>query len=163
MTELLGLHLEAKDLSALQVCLRGVIVFIAALVIARIADRRFMAKMSAFDVILGFMLASMLARAINGSAAFWPTLAGGFVLVLLHRLLAAWAFRSERMSALLKGNPDVLVENGQKNARALRRFCITDADLQEEMHLNGTVDKLEHVKKATMERSGQVSIVKTQD
>src|SRR5205807_9848504 len=72
-SEWLGLNVEPRDLTLLQVSLRGVIVFIAALVLLRIADRRFLAKLSAFDALLGFILASMLARAINGSASFLPT------------------------------------------------------------------------------------------
>ncbi len=44
--------------------------FAAALVMVRSGDKRFFARKSAFDVILGFMLASVLSRAINGSAPF---------------------------------------------------------------------------------------------
>jgi uncharacterized membrane protein YcaP (DUF421 family) len=62
--------------------LRGVIVFIATLAIIRCGDRRFLSQKTAFDAVLGFILASMLARAVNGTAAFFPTLGGGFVLVI---------------------------------------------------------------------------------
>ena len=68
--QFLGLGLEPKNLTFVQISVRGIIVFIAALIMVRLADRRFLAKLSAFDAILGFILASMLARAINGSAAF---------------------------------------------------------------------------------------------
>src|SRR4051794_16866192 len=91
---LIGANLEPKEFSFFQVSLRGIIVFAVALIMLRFADRRVFAKKSAFDVILGFILASMLARAVNGSSSFFPTLGGGFVLILLHRLLGAIAFRS---------------------------------------------------------------------
>ena len=90
----LGLGRDAASLTFAQISLRGVIVFIAALVIVRCGDRRFLSQKTAFDAVLGFILASMLARAVNGTAAFFPTLGGGFVLVILHRLLAHWARRS---------------------------------------------------------------------
>src|SRR5215204_2867517 len=95
LNQLLGLGLEPKDLTVLHICLRGVIVFMATLVMVRLANKRFLAKMSAFDAILALILASMLARAVNGSAAFIPTLAGGFALVGLHHLMALLAFRSK--------------------------------------------------------------------
>ena len=82
-----GGGIKAQHLTILQVSLRAVLMFFAALCIVRIADKRFFAKKTAFDVILGFMLASMLARAVNGSEQLAPTIAAGFVLALLHRLL----------------------------------------------------------------------------
>src|SRR5437762_6311038 len=108
LNSLLGLKLEPRELSFLQVCLRGLVVFIVALIIVRLADKRFLAKMSAFDAILGFVLASMLARAINGSASFFPTLAAGFVLVFLHRIMGWVAFRQPWFEGLVKGQAEIL-------------------------------------------------------
>jgi hypothetical protein len=84
----LGLNQEAAALTFLQISLRGVIVFFVTLFIIRCGDRRFLSQKTAFDAVLGFILASMLARAVNGTAAFFPTLGGAFVLVMLHRVLA---------------------------------------------------------------------------
>src|ERR1700710_969745 len=83
----LGIGVEAQYLTILQVVLRAVVVFFASLLIVRVADKRFFAKKTAFDVILGLILASMLARAINGSEQLGPTLSAGFALAFLHRLL----------------------------------------------------------------------------
>ena len=98
----LGIGLEPNDLTWAQVSLRGIIIFIAAVVMVRLADKRFMGKKAAFDVILGFILASMLSRGINGSAALFPTLVCGFVLVALHRVMAAIAFRCHGFGVLVK-------------------------------------------------------------
>ena len=81
LSQILGLEVDPQNLSFLQVSLRGVIVFIAALTMVRVGDRRFLGKLTALDAILGFILASMLARAVNGSVAFFPTLGAGFVIV----------------------------------------------------------------------------------
>src|SRR5690242_17980356 len=103
LQDLLGLGLEPKDLGVLQVCLRGVVVFLVTLVIVRVGHRRFLSRMTSFDAVLGFLLASVLARAINGSASFVPTLAVGFVLVLLHRIFSALTFYWESFGRLVKG------------------------------------------------------------
>src|SRR4026207_1240682 len=105
----LGLNRDASALTFTQISLRGIIVFIATLVIVRCADRRFLSQKTAFDAVLGFILASMLARAVNGTAAFFPTLGAGFVLVALHRLLAYGARRSHALGLLIKGRSDVLI------------------------------------------------------
>src|SRR5947209_20484036 len=99
--QVLRLGLEPKDLSFIQMSLRAIIVFSVSLAIVRVGNRRFLAKMTAFDVILGFILASMLARAVNGSAPFFPTLGTGFVLIGFHALIAQIAFRSDKFGRLV--------------------------------------------------------------
>ena len=69
---MLGLGRDAAALTFTQISLRGVIVFVSALVIVRCGDRRFLSQKTAFDAVLGFILASMLARAVNGTAALIP-------------------------------------------------------------------------------------------
>src|SRR5437773_11235366 len=108
---LLGLGVEPKELTFLQVSLRGVIVFIVTLVMMRLSSKRSLAEKTAFDAVLIVIIASVLARAINGSAAFFPTLGAGFVLVILHRLLGAAAYYSHRFGILIKGKPAMLVQN----------------------------------------------------
>src|SRR6476660_2904261 len=107
---ILGLGREVTALTFTQISLRGVIVFVATLIIVRCGDRRFLSQKSAFDAVLGFILASMLARAVNGTAAFFPTLGGSFVLVTLHRVLAYWAQRSHVFGNVIKGRSDVLIQ-----------------------------------------------------
>src|SRR5204863_8153896 len=118
---ILGLELEPKDLSFIQISLRGIIVFTIALVIIRVANKRFLSKMTAFDALLGFIMASMLARAVNGSAAFFPTLGAGFVLVGVHALLAALSFRSEKFGVLVKGNSVTVVKEGKPNQKTMAK------------------------------------------
>jgi hypothetical protein len=78
LTLILGLGTEPKSLTLLQICLRGIVVFMTTLVMLRLGDRRALAQKTAFDTVLIVLLASMLARAINGSATFFATLGGGF-------------------------------------------------------------------------------------
>src|ERR1043166_4247793 len=118
---LLGLGLEPKSLTFLQIALRGIIVFLVALTMVRLGDKRFLSRKTAFDAILGFILASMLARAVNGSSAFWPTLGGGFVLVMLHRLIAYLSRRWHAFGALVKGSSDLVIRDGKVIQSGLAR------------------------------------------
>src|SRR5689334_20941882 len=85
---LLGLGVEPKDLTFLQISLRGIIDFIATLIMVRIGHKRSLAHKTPFDAVLLVILASVLSRAVNGSSAFFATIGGGLVLVLIHRLFA---------------------------------------------------------------------------
>src|ERR1700746_1897871 len=110
---LLGIGVQPKDLTFLQVSIRGIVVFIAALIMVRLSSKRSLAEKTAFDAVLVVIIGSMLARAINGSEAFFPTLGTGFVLVFLHRLLGIAAVYSHAFGILVKGNPVMLVQNGR--------------------------------------------------
>ena len=156
---ILGLGLEPKELSIVQVSLRGVIVFLVSLAMVRIANKRFLSKMSAIDAILGFILASMLARAINGSAPFFATLIGGFAVVGLHALIASLAFRWRWVGVLVKGRPEVLVQDGKTDKERMKAHKISEDDLLEEARLHGRVLNLSDIRRATIERDGQVSVV----
>ncbi|HEX4343677.1 MAG TPA: YetF domain-containing protein [Verrucomicrobiae bacterium] len=156
----LGLTLEPKSLTFFQIGLRAVIVFLAALIMVRLGSKRFLANKTAFDAILAFMLGSMLARAINGSVSFFPTLGGGFVLVALHRLIAFLARDSHWFGNLVKGHAEVLIRNGVINRAAMRKHNLSEHDLLEDMRLNGNVDDPAKVKMSYFERDGQITVVK---
>src|SRR4029450_7039295 len=132
---LLGLGVEPKQLTFLQVSVRGVIVFIAALIMVRLSSKRSLAEKTAFDAVLVVIIGSMLARVINGSEAFLPTLGTGFVLVLLHRLFGLAAYYSHAFGILVKGEPVVLVLNGMLDHKNMRWNQISEHDLQEDMRL----------------------------
>ena len=156
----LGLGREATELTFTQISLRGIIVFLAALAIVRCGDRRFLSQKTAFDAVLGFILASMLARAVNGTAAFFPTLGGGFVLVMLHRVLAYAARRSHPFGDLIKGRSDVIIRDGTLDEALAMRNLLSRHDVMEDLRLHGNVDDIADVSLAVFERNGHISVVR---
>ena len=158
--QLLGLGIEPKDLTFLQVSLRGVIVFVATLVMVRFSSKRSLAEKTAFDAVLIVIVASVLARAINGSAPFFPTLGVGFVLVILHRILGVAAYHSHAFGCVIKGRPAVIVQNGELNRETMRRNQVSEHDLEEDMRLTAKTEHVGAIKIARVERSGDISFIK---
>jgi uncharacterized membrane protein YcaP (DUF421 family) len=156
----LGIGLDASSLTFLQISVRGIIVFIAALVIVRCGDRRFLSQKTAFDAVLGFILASMLARAVNGTAAFFPTLGAGFVLVLLHRLFAHWARGSHAFGNLIKGRSDIVIREGKLDAELAKRKSLSEHDVLEDLRLHGNVGSVSDVSLGVFERNGHISVIR---
>src|SRR5438045_7430435 len=117
---LLGLGVEPRDLTFVQISLRGIIVFLVTLAAVRRGHKRSLARKTPFDAVLLVILAAVLSRAINGSAAFFATLGGGVVLVLIHRLFAYLAFYSHGFGILVKGRPDVILRDGLCDHDVLR-------------------------------------------
>src|SRR5437764_10370907 len=157
---LLGLGVEPKDLTFVQISLRGIIVFLATLIIVRLGHKRPLAQKTPFDAILLVILASVLSRAINGSAAFCATLGGGVVLVVLHRLFAYLAFYSHKFGILVKGAPDTIVRDGECDFEMMRRNHVSIHDLEEDMRLSAHTDDLSKIRVARVERSGDISFIK---
>lgn len=159
----LGLHLEPADLTFTQISLRGVIVFIASLAMIRLGSKRALAQKTAFDAVLIVILASVLARAINGSASFFPTLGGSFVIVLLHRLFAFLANQWHPLGILIKGQPHVILREGQFDHAAMRRNHVSVHDFEEDMRLRAETEDKASIEIARIERCGDISFVKKKD
>ena len=157
---LLGLGSEARDLTFLQISLRAVIVFLATLIMVRLGHKRSLARKSAFDAILLVILASFLARAINGTAPLFATMGAGFIIVLLNRLLALIAYHSHLFGILIKGRPEIIVENGELIPSTMLRNNISTHDLQEDLRLDAQLDELSKIRVARVERSGDISFIK---
>lgn len=159
LSSLLGLGAKPEDFSALQVSLRGLIVFVVALVLVRLSDRRSLTKKSPFAVVLLVVIASVLARTVNGSSPFIPTLVGATVIVLLHRLLALAVFRWPAFSKLVKGDSVLLVHEGKLQREAMRQKSVCEEDIREDLRLNAKTEALSKVETARLEVSGNVSFV----
>ena len=155
----LGLGLEPKDLTFLQISLRGIIVFFATLIMVRLGHKRSLARKTAFDVVLLVILASVLSRAINGSAAFFATLGGGLVIVVVHRLMAFMAYYSHWFGVLIKGRPDMIIDDGELLLGAMRRNHISRHDVEEDLRLAAKTQDLKDIHAGYVERSGDISFI----
>lgn len=157
---LLGLGVDPRNLTFVQISLRGIIVFLVTLATVRLGHKRSLSRKTPFDAVLLVILAAVLSRAINGSAAFFATLGGGVVLVLLHRLFAFLTFYSHRFGILVKGRPDVIVRDGERDIAMMWRNHISTHDLEEDMRLSAHTEDLSDIRAARIERSGDISFIK---
>lgn len=156
---LLGLGRDAGDIGAGQMALRAVIVYGSTLLLVRLGSKRFFGKATAFDVILGIMIGSVMSRGINGSAGLVPTLAGGAVLVALHGVFATLAYHTSWFGNIVKGKPVLLVRDGRILPEGMRETSLSDRDLAEAMRLKGEDPDPSAIRRAYLERNGSISIL----
>lgn len=156
---LLGLQLQPTELTLFHITLRGIVVLAVGLVLMRLSDRRAMTKKSPFDQLLIIVLASVLARAINGNSAFFATLGAAALLVLAHRGMALVSCQWPAVAQLIKGKPHILILNGEVRRSALRKFHISTQDLEEDMRLTAETEEIEKIRIARLEPSGDVSFI----
>ena len=150
---------KAEELSALQVCLRALVVYLVLIGYVRFAKKRFLGEATGFDVVLVIIIGSIASRAISGTAPFFSSLAGTFVLILVHWIISWLAQSSPLLSYIAKGTDTVLIRDGQVDRKALARSHMSDDDLAEDLRQEGVEDP-KQVKSARLERSGRLSVIK---
>lgn len=149
---------RVEDLTWYHVVIRAALVYMIGLVLVRVGKERFIGKSAVFDAFLGFILGSVLSRAINGPAPFLDTIAGTMGLVFMHGLFARIAYRSHGFGNLIKGVQTVLVRDGKIDEEGCRKFTITEHDLKQALRLHGMTD-ISEIGLASFERNGEISIV----
>jgi len=156
--ELIGEGTE--NLTAGQMMLRSLIIFLIGLLFIRLAGRRSFGMRSAFDNVIGILLGAILSRAVVGASPFWPTVCAALVIAALHRLFAWISIYSDGFGGLIKGNPKVIYKDGRLSHDNMKRCLITDKDLVEGLRKQGNTERLEDVKAVYVERDGTLSVVK---
>jgi uncharacterized membrane protein YcaP (DUF421 family) len=150
---------EANELTAGQVCARAVIVYLILIAYVRFGKKRFLGQATAFDAILVIVIGSIASRAISGTAPFLASLAGTFVLVLVHWIISYFTEDSSALGTLLKGHDTVIIRNGRVDRKALHGAHMSPDDLAEDLRQEG-VQHPGDVKEARLERSGKLSVIK---
>lgn len=156
------LGLDQSSLTWWQMMLRASIVYVAAIAMVRLGEKRFLGKNTAFDVILGIVLGSVVSRAITGGSPFAPIIVAGFTLVALHWIFAFLSFRFDRFGTLVKGSSRTLVEDGEIRWDEMRSSHVSREDLLGALRRNGPVEGPERVREARLERNGEVSVFRMQ-
>ncbi len=155
----LGYERDVGDVNAIQMALRTVLIYAVTLVLIRLGSKRFLSEATAFDVIVGIMLGSVMSRAINGSAPLFPTLLAGLVFIGLHWSLAALAYHTSWFGSIVKGNPVLLIKDGKIQQQGMREIGFSTRDLEEALRLQGEETDPSKIKLAYMERNGSVSVI----
>lgn len=154
-----ALGLNAEEVNAQQIVARAVVVYILALIMIRVGNKRFLGKNTAFDVILAIILGSVVSRAINGDAPFFPTLVAGFILVMLHWMMSSMAFHIVGFRTVVKGHERWLIKDGEIQWDEMRNSSITKNDLMKAVRAQLHQNTLDDVTGAVLERDGSISLL----
>jgi uncharacterized membrane protein YcaP (DUF421 family) len=82
------------DLSLGQIAARAAVVYLVGLAVVRLGKSRLIGRVTAVDVLLGFILGSLLSRGITGHASLSGTTTASAMLVFVHGLVTWFACRS---------------------------------------------------------------------
>jgi len=148
---------EGDRLDALQMALRATAVFVLSLAMIRVSGRRSFGQHRPFDACTTVLLGAVLSRAVVGASAFWPTMAAGAAIVLLHRLVAMASVRWPRFESLVSGDKRELVRGGRRDGDEMRKALITERDLDEAVRKKAGDERLP-LRRAVLERDGVITV-----
>lgn len=137
---------------------RGLIVFLLGITIIKF-NKRFMTQRTEFNFFLFIMLGSILATSITGNAPFFAVLGMVIILLILNLILIKLSFYFHSIEIIVKGEPLLLIKDGEFQWHAMRRCSISPDDLRMKLRLQYGSNDLENVKLAYMESNGDISFI----
>ncbi len=148
------------DLSGLaRVLTISLLAYGAMIVILRIAGKRSLAKLNAFDLVVTVALGSTLASALLDSQV---ALAEGVLafasLVALQWVVSRLSISSMMFRHLVRAEPRLLLENGDYRRKAMEQERVTTGEIDAAIRSAG-YGQLENVAAVVLETDGSLSVI----
>jgi uncharacterized membrane protein YcaP (DUF421 family) len=154
---------QGKELNALQMSSRGVVMFVIALILIRISGRRSFGIRTALDNIITISLGAVMSRAIVGASAFVPVVVCCLVIVLLHRGFAWLITHHSGFGRFVVGDKISLFENGHFIEHQMEKALVCKEDVMQGVRKSALTEKLDGIEKVYIERNGEISAIKKED
>lgn len=141
--------------------LRAGAMYIALIILFKIAGRRSLVDLTTFDFVLLLIIGEATQQALLGDDFSFTNA----VLVIATLIAMDVGFslakqRFNRLSKLLDDGAMVLVEHGRPLGKRLAKARLTEADIMETARSNQGVERMEDIRYAILERNGSISIIK---
>lgn len=147
-----------SNLAPHQILFRAFAIYCVGVALVRVGKSRLVGRVSALDILVGFILGSLLGRGITGSASLSETAIASTALVASHWLFTRLSYHSRLFGAITKGCSVPLIERGELLVDNMRRSHISQNDLLEVARLRGLAG-LGAVETAYEERNGDISVI----
>ena len=140
--------------------LRAAAIYIALMIIMRIAGKRSLAQITTFDFILLLIIGEATQQALLGQDySVTNALIVIVTLVLLDIGLSLLKRRSKAIDKLLEDTPLVIVEDGAALKDRMRKARVDEEDVLSAARRLQGLERLDQIRYAVLERSGGISIV----
>jgi uncharacterized membrane protein YcaP (DUF421 family) len=140
--------------------LRAAIVYIVLLVVFRIAGKRSLAEVTAFDLVLLLIISEATQQAmIDNDNSMTNALLIVVTLIGMNILFSVLTRRWEGFGKLVDDVPLVIVEDGKLVQDRMRRERVSENEVMEAARELQGLERLEQVRYAILERNGHITII----
>lgn len=140
--------------------LRAAVIYLALLIIFRIAGRRTLSEITTFDFVLLLVIGEATQQALLGDD-FSVTNAIVVIisLVAMDIILSLIKRRSPRVAKVMDGNPIIIVQDGEVLKRRAEKARLDESDILEAARNSHGLTSLDQIKFAILEKNGRISII----
>lgn len=140
--------------------LNTVAIYVALLIVFRIAGRRSLGSITNFDMVVLLVISESVQQAlIRDDYSFTNALLVFVTLVTLDVGLSLLRLKFRNIDAYIQGVPTILIEEGECRVGAMRRARVDLADIMEAARLKHGLERLEQIRFAILESNGEISII----
>ena len=149
-------NLMHLDLSVWEKVIRTVAVYVVLAVLIRLAGKRDLAQLNAFDLVVVLLLSNVVQNAVIGpDNSLLGGVIGAAVLVGVNAAVVRTARRSDPVSRLLEGTSTTLARDGQWDRAALRHEGLRQADAEAALRRQNA-NSVRDVEEVTIEPGGAI-------
>lgn len=156
---LIGAEQDISELTIIQMITRTIIVYGIALILIRIGKRRFLGGFSAFDILMGFVIGSIMSRTITGRENLFSATIVILTLMLLHYSISYITYYYRDVSKVVKNTERKLVDQGEVDEAAMEQSKLGKNDLLQAIRKQGRAEGPEDIHAAYLERDGSITII----
>jgi len=140
--------------------IRGLVVYLFLLALFRLAGQRTLAQITVFDFVLLLIISEASQQALIGNDNSMTHAAlVVMTLVGLNVVLSLVKQRWPRVDKILDDVPLVLVDEGQLLHERMNKLRVGEDDILEAARACHGLERLDQIKYAVLERSGEITIV----
>ena len=145
----------------LAIVLRVVLVYVALVVMVRVAGKREIGQLGPLDLLAMLILSETVSPALTAQDDSLPAaLTAAGTLLVLTAGMGRLAYRSRRMERLIDGRPVELVREGKLDAAAAEKERVTRQELETALRRGG-VETVAEVRRAVVEPNGEITVIPT--
>ncbi|EKT4467693.1 DUF421 domain-containing protein [Pseudomonas putida] len=141
--------------------LRAAAMYLALMLLFRIAGRRSLGDLTTFDFVLLMIIGEATQQALLGEDfSFVNAMLVIATLIVLDVGLSLAKLKSRRLARVLDGHATLVVEHGRFLHGRMRKARLTEDDILESARDSQGVETVEQIRYAIVERNGKISIIK---
>jgi uncharacterized membrane protein YcaP (DUF421 family) len=140
--------------------LRAAAIYLALLVLFRVAGRRTLSEMTSFDFVLLLVIGEATQQALLGEDFSLINAVLVIVTLIMLDVLISWVTQRSRIAGkLVEGVPMVIVADGKPLHDRMRKARIELADVLEAARHTQGLERMDQIKYAVVETSGGITII----
>ena len=140
--------------------IRGVVIYFFLLLVFRISGKRTLSQTTPFEFVLLLIIGEATQQAMLGDDF---SLTNAIVLIAtltgLDQLLSRLREKSVRFEDLMEGVPLILVDDGKPLEDRMKKARVDKEDVLEAARKIHGLERMEQIKYAVLEKTGEISII----